>query len=517
MLLVKMEKSNMLSKTVLSLKSLLNSTITISSVVFLLGCQTQQDKGMMQDSQPLHYEANWASLKKHQTPQWFTDAKFGIYFHWGPYSVPAHQTEWYSVWMYKEDHPIRKYHQETYGPLDKFGYKDFIPMFTAEHFNPQEWAQLFKDAGAQFAGPVSEHADGFAMWDSQLTPWNAANMGPKRDIVGEMASAIRAQGMKFIATFHHQWKYAWYPTWDETTDAANPAYAKLYGPKVPKGTFVMADKSTYPLPDKAFNDEWLAKVNEVVDKYSPDLVYFDNKLDIISEQHRLDFLQGYYNRAKERQQDVVVTYKFHDLEKGSAVLDLERSRMSDIQSFPWLTDDSIDWNSWSHINEPNYKSANRLIDFLVDVVSKNGAVLLNITPTAQGVIPQSVRERLLEVGQWLKVNGEAIYGTKPWIIYGEGTAKVIEGHLSEHKNKDNTAQDIRFTTQNGYLFATVLDWPYSAINIKALAAGSVDIAAISLLGSDEIIQWRQQDNALIIDVPNQKVGQHAFVFKLALK
>ncbi|MCF2947091.1 alpha-L-fucosidase [Paraglaciecola aquimarina] len=372
-------------------------------VTLFVSCTAYDDikSTKIDPSQP--YQADWISVKKHQTPDWFLNAKFGIYFHWGPYTVPAHKTEWYSMWMYKEGHPIRKYHEETYGSLDKFGYKDFIPMFTAEKFDPDEWASLFKQAGAQFAGPVTEHADGFAMWDSELTKWNAADMGPKLDIVGEMAKAIRSQDMKFIATFHHQWKYAWYPTWDKTTDAANPEYADLYGPKVPPGTFNLKNMTEAdPAPDQKFNQEWLAKIVEVVDKYDPDLVYFDNKMDIIKEQTRLDFLSYYYNHAAKNNQDVVVTYKFEDLQQGSAVLDLERSRMSEKKPFPWLTDDSIDWNSWTHVADPKYKSANRLIDFLVDVVSKNGGVLLNITPTAQGEIPQPVRARLLAMGEWLK-------------------------------------------------------------------------------------------------------------------
>jgi alpha-L-fucosidase len=330
-----------------------------------------------------------------------------------------------------------------------------------------------------------------------------------------MAKAIRDQDMKFIATFHHQWKYAWYPTWDENTDASNSEFADLYGPKVPKGAFDFKNMThADPLPDQKFNQEWLAKILEVVDKYNPDLVYFDNKMNIIEEQTRLDFLSYYYNHAAKRDQDVLVTYKFEDLEQGSAVLDLERSRMSEKKSFPWLTDDSIDWNSWTHIANPNYKTANRLIDFLVDVVSKNGGVLLNITPTAQGEIPQAVRDRLLAMGEWLNVNGESIYDTRPWDIYGEGPAEVIEGHLSEHKNKDNTEKDIRFTTNSDALYATVLDWPTEQVHIRALHANKVNIKAISLLGSSEDIHWQQSADGLFIQAPKVKVGEHAFVFKV---
>lgn len=495
------------------MKSLLNIKLGVVFISLLSACQFLP-KDTEQHVQA--FQSSWDSVKQHETPDWFLDAKFGIYFHWGPYTVPAHKTEWYSMWMYQEGHPIRKYHEDTYGSLDEFGYKDFIPMFTAEYFDPLEWAELFKKSGAQFAGPVTEHADGFAMWDSELTPWNAADMGPKRDIVGEMAEAIRAQDMKFIATFHHQWKYAWYPTWDESTDASDPSLEKLYGPRVPKGTFnfkEMTEVST--LPDDTFNQEWLDKVLEVVDKYDPDLVYFDNKLNIIDEQKRLEFLSYYYNHAQKNNQEVVATYKFTDFETGSAVLDLERSRMSEKKDFPWLTDDSIDWNSWTHVANPNYKTTNRLIDFLVDVVSKNGAVLLNVTPTSQGIIPQPVRKRLLEMGQWLSVNGEAIYGTRTWHTYGEGTASVVEGHLSEFKNKDNTEKDIRFTTKGDEVYAIVLDWPTEPVVIKAMSEQELKINSIELLGSDELIEWQQTNQHLKITPPKTKVGDHAFVFKIS--
>jgi len=496
------------------LDSTKRSLIIISTCSYLAACNDQfsQDKSTV-----TKYEATWDSVKQHETPDWFLDAKFGIYFHWGPYSVPAHKTEWYSMWMYKEGHPIREYHESTYGPLDQFGYKDFIPEFTGEHFDADEWTSLFKKAGAKFVGPVSIHADGFAMWDSDLTPWNAKDMGPKRDIVGEMAKAAKSQNIKFIATFHHQWKYAWYPTWDESTDAYNPDLASLYGPKVPKGTFDYENMTNVdPMPEDAFSQNWLDKVIEVVDKYAPDLVYFDNKLNIISEEKRLSFLSYYYNQAYKNQQEVVVTYKFEDMAKGSAVLDLERARMSEMREFPWLTDDSIDWDSWAHSSTPNYKSTNRLIDFLVDVVSKNGAVLLNVTPTAQGVIPEPVRDRLLEMGRWLEINGEAIYGSRPWSIYGEGPAKVVEGHLSEYQNHDNTQKDIRFTTNNGFLYATVLDWPTREVIIDSLGSDSVEIDNIEWLGSEQKIEWRQTDSALIIKPTKHKFSDYAFVYKISL-
>ena len=466
------------------------------------------------------YKAEWESLQQHETPDWFLDAKFGIYCHWGPYSVPAHKTEWYSHHMYTEGSAIRKYHEETYGPLSEFGYKDFIPMFTAEKFDADEWAELFKKAGAQFAGPVTEHADGFAMWDSEITKFNAGAMGPKRDIVGEMAEAIRKQDMKFIATFHHQWNFGWYSTWDENTDASNPEYEELYGPKLPgPEAFEWPDASEVKFfPEEKFVNFWYDKIIEVINKYDPDLIYFDNKLNIIPEQKRKDFLSYYYNYAAKKNQDVVCTYKFTEMAKGAAVLDLERSRMAEKKDFPWLTDDSIDWGSWCHVSEPDYKSTNRLIDYLVDVVSKNGGVLLNITPTAAGEIPQPVQDRLIEMGQWLNTNGEAIYGTRPWTVYGEGPAKVTEGHLSERKNKDNTEEDVRFTQKDGALYALLLDVPSKDVEIRALGEKAAllkqEIKNIEIIGSNEKVSWETNDDFLKINKPTEKTCEHCVVFKL---
>ena len=495
----------------------LNVFVSLYFTLVLLTCKIT----VAQDSSniPL-YKSSWESLQQHQTPDWFLDAKFGIYCHWGPYSVPAHKTEWYSHYMYLKDHPIRKYHEETYGPLNEFGYKDFIPMFKAEKFDADEWAKLFKKAGAQFAGPVSEHADGFAMWKSEITKWNAFDMGPKRDVMGELATAIRKHDMKFIATFHHQWNFAWYATWDETTDAANPEFEDLYGPKLPgPEAFEFPNhKETKFYPKEKFVNFWYDKIIEVIHRYEPDLIYFDNKLNIIPEQKRKDFLSYYYNYAAKNNQEVVCTYKFEEMAAGAAVLDLERSRMADKKDFPWLTDDSIDWGSWCHVTNPDYKSTNRLIDFLVDVVSKNGGVLLNITPTARGEIPIQVKERLLEMGRWLDTNGEAIYGTRPWKIFGEGPAKVIEGHLSERENQDNTEEDIRFTQKKDAVYAFLLDIPTKDIKIRSFGkkAGLLynDIRDVELLGSHENVNWEHEDDFLVIKKPLKETCNHCIVFKL---
>lgn len=466
----------------------------------------------------------WDSLVKHAPPVWFDDAKFGIYFHWGVYSVPAFDNEWYSRNMYIEGSRANKFHNLVYGPPSKFGYKDFIPMFRAEKFNPEEWAELFRKAGAKFAGPVTEHADGFSMWDSKVNPWNAARMGPRRDVVGEMSGAIRNEGMRFIATLHHQWLWGWYPTMDKSVDASDPKYAGLYGPPAPGSPFDYGKPwSTLAPPTQEFQDGWAAKVREVIDKYQPSLIYFDSRLNTIDERHLTDVISYYYNQGERWHEEVSVTYKEKDLPWGVGMLDVERGRLGNLASYKWLTDDAIDWNSWCHVQNPSYKSADRIVDELVDIVSKNGSLLLDITPTAEGVMPEPVVERLLAIGQWLAVNGEAIYGTRPWKVFGEGPTQIKPGMFGEEKTPDFVAQDIRFTSRGKTLYAIALDWPQNMaeLAIKSLNTNDAllakgEIANVSLLGSDAKLSWHDDAEGLKITLPREKPGAFASVFKILL-
>jgi alpha-L-fucosidase len=336
--------------------------------------------------------------------------------------------------------------------------------------------------------------------------------------------------MKFIATFHRHWLLGWFPTWDKTTDASDPKYKGLYGPILKKGDFQYPPSPSeidagiekyYPMAGEEFNKEWLARLKEIVDRYNPDLVWFDNKMDVIGEKYRKEFLSFYYNHGEKNNQEVVATYKFYDFAPGTAVLDVERARMSEMKDFPWLTDDSIDWKAWSHISDPDYKSANRIIDFLVDVVSKNGCLLLNITPKSNGEIPEPVKERLLQIGDWLRVNGEAIYNTRPWKIFGEGPAKVVEGHLSEQKNPDNTAADIRFTAKKDVLYAIILDWPKDGqVIIKSLGsenqyAKDLNIKSIRLLGSNAKLSFDHSRDGLLVTDLGEKSGDFAHVLEIS--
>ena len=409
------------------------------------------------------YEASWSSLQKQEIPDWFLDGKFGIYTHWGVYSVPATGPNgtWYSHFMYfNENSPQRKYHEETYGPIEEFGYKDFIPMFKAENFNADEWAELFLRSGAKWAGPVAEHHDGFAMWNTKYNDYNSVKMGPRKDIVGELEKAIKARGMKFVTTFHHETNWWFFPTWDKRYDCGDPKYSDLYGPIHNKG-----DE-----PTEEYLDEWYGKIIEVIDNYNPDLIWFDTGFGAIKEIYRKKMLAYYFNNAINKGKEVVVTYKDNDLPPGIGVTDLERAQMLDKTEYVWITDTSIDdQGAWSYVKDAGYKSVDRLVDNLVDRVSKNGYLLLNVGPKADGTIPEEAKECLLGIGKWLEVNGEAIYGTRPWTMAAEGPVVLEEESTFDNEiDIPYTSEDIRFTVKDNFLFAITLDWPGEEAVIKSI-------------------------------------------------
>ncbi len=495
-------------------------TALILTLILVASWSCKQAAKKETPDEPVKFEADWESLKQYEVPEWFRDAKFGIYTHWGAYSVPKYENEWYPRLMYMKDDKERgaefyAFHKKTFGDPEVFGYKDLIPMFTAEKFNAEEWADLFKKAGAQFAGPVAEHHDGFAMWDSDLTEWNAKDMGPKHDVVGELAKAVRARGMKFVTSFHHayHWKYFEPSYMLENPDTKSPEYTgadNIYPPIHQEG-----DPAS-----KEFLEMWLAKTKEVVDNYRPDYLWFDFGWgEPEFEPYKKEFLAYYYNRAMEWGKEVVVTYKHDHLPPGVAVLDLERGKLDTLSTEPWITDTSIDFKSWSYISEPEYKSVNMLVDNLIDRVSKNGNLLLNIGPHPDGSIPQEQRELLLGIGAWLDINGEAIYGTRPWIKYGEGPTLQSGGYFSEDESDAYTGKDIRFTTKENAFYIIALGWPDDGqVTAESLysAAEIGTIKKASMLGSDEEIEWSQNENGLTLHFPKEKPCEHAFVFKLEL-
>jgi alpha-L-fucosidase len=479
----------------------------------------------------MKYKESWNSLKTHITPKWFKNAKFGIYTHWGVYSVPAcgPNGTWYPYNMYHEGTPQYKYHVKNFGDPSTFGYKDFIPMFNGEKFNPDEWAELFKKAGAQFAGPVGEHHDGFTMWDSKLTEWNAAKMGPRRDVVGELEKSIRKQNMRFVVALHHAENWWFFPHWEKKYDTSDPRYSGLYGPqhnmewaqKLPKEEDRTEFWKLQEKPSKEFLDLWLAKTKEVIDKYRPDMLWFDEGLRFIQEHYKREFLAYYYNKAEEWGKEVVVTYKRHDLPPGSGVIDLELGRFDKLTHHDWITDTTVDDGcGWSYLHDAKYKTATELVHYLVDNVSKNGLMLLNVGPKPNGEISEEAKGLLLEMGRWLEVNGEAIYDTTPWMIYGEGPTQMIKaGMFSEDQEVKYTKDDIRFTVKDDNLYAICLGWPGGEVIIKSMAEKlyKSEINSVKMLGVDEELPWAMIKEGFTIKTPVVKPCKHAYVFKIERK
>ncbi|HWA09830.1 MAG TPA: alpha-L-fucosidase [Opitutaceae bacterium] len=462
-------------------------------------------------------QPTWDSLKaNYKTPAWLMDGKFGIFIHWGLYSVPAHGSEWYAQHMYSS---MLAWHTEHFGPVDKFGYKDFIPMFKAEQFDPDAWITLFKKAGARYVVPVAEHHDGFAMWDSALTRWTAAKMGPKRDIIGDLEKAARRQGLHFGVSNHRVEHYGFIPVPSVPSDLTDPALQDFYW------TMNHGD-ALY----QKFLEDWVARNVELIDKYHPEALYFDNGINSRGlDPIKLKVTAYFYNRAEERGQDVTMFSK--GAGDGAAYLtgavhDLERGRMPDLSADYWQEDTSIAHNSWGYNDDPlQYRNAGELIRELVDCVSKNGNYLLNLAPKADGTIPEAQQLRLLEMGEWLQLNGEAIYGTRAWTTFGEGPTPqgapngargITDGMLKVY-----TAHDIRFTTKGDTLYAILFAWP-SGDEPAVIASLAADkgvqgkVEKVEMLGVGKPLAFVQDEKGLTVKmpVPAIKPCEHAYVLKI---
>lgn len=461
------------------------------------------------------YRPNWESLKGIRVPEWFRDAKFGIFIHWGPYSVPGFLTEWYSRTMYDPSNVAFTYHRNVFGPQSKFGYKDFIPKFTAEKFDAAQWIALFQDAGAKYVMPVAEHCDGFAMYDTAMSDWNEVKMGPKRDTAAALEKATRDAGMHFGLSSHraeHWWWYGIGRSYD--SDVNDPRYAGLYGPAAPvrlPGDPAAGQpnpshlENWYP-PNKQFLDDWLARTTEFIDKYDPEIVYLDWWTSAPAFEPYLQRMAAYYyNAAKKKGYSPAIAYKGAQFAPGTALFDVERGKLDELRLEPWQTDTSISTKSWGYIQDDDYKSPKALVQDLSDIVSKNGNLMLNVGPRADGTIPEGAQVVLRGIGAWLKVNGEAIYGTRPWKYFGEGSTAIVAGEKSEAANRGWKSDDIRFTTKSGALYAIALERPADGVvRIKTLYAGTPyldhKIAGVSLLGGGEV-QWRQTDKGLEATLP----------------
>ncbi len=437
---------------------------------------------------PGPFAPTWDSIRTNYTmPEWFRDAKFGIFMHWGIYSVPAHGSEWYELHMYGDAGTIQ-WHTEHFGSPDKFGYKDFIPMFTATKWDPDAWAELFKKAGAKFIIPTAEHHDGFALWNSTVNKYNAVQMGPHRDLIGDLSKAVRKQGLKFGVSNHGIEHFTFIkPKEGVTNDLYDPQWKDFYS---------VADRSDDAV--EKFLEGWVAQNEELIDQYQPDILWFDNGVNSRTfDAIKLKVAAYYYNRAATWGKPVSLETKDSAYLAGS-IEDFERSSRApkELTDFVWDVDQPVLYRFGYTENSP-IASAVSCVHLLIDCTSKNGGLLLNISPKADGTIPDDQQKLLLQIGAWLDVNGEAIYSTRPWKQFNEG--------------------NIRFTTKGDTLYAISLGWPTNAVSIASLSATNASIGKVSgveLLGHQGALEFLQDETGLKIKLPADKPCDFAYSFKI---
>ena len=464
----------------------------------------------------------WASLCEYQPPKWYQDAKFGIFVHWGVYAVPAFGNEWYPRHMYIEGTPEFSHHTKTYGRQKDFGYKDFIPLFKAEKFDAAEWMQLFEDAGAKYVMPVAEHHDGFQMYKSVLSHWNAAEMGPKRDVLGELKREAEARGMMFCASDHRA-EHCWFFNGGLNFDSDVPENPDFYDLQVPYEESQRAKHDLYaPVPPAAHLDNWLARLCELVDNYQPKVVWFDWWIQQVAFRPYLrKFAAYYYNRAAEWGEGVAINYKYASYMLGSAVFDVERGQLEAIRPRLWQTDTAIAKNSWGYTENNDFKNPADIVGDLVDIVSKNGVLLLNVGPRADGTITDEDRHVLLEIGKWLKINGEGIYGTRPWIRSGEGPTKIKEGAFSDTDREPFTPEDIRYTYKPGKIYAFCMKRPSDGVvRLNALARcfeddADYDVKSVALLGGEKV-PFERDETCMTIQIGTAQDDGYPIGFEIEI-
>jgi alpha-L-fucosidase len=473
------------------------------------------------------FQPNWESLQQYRCPEWFRDAKFGIWAHWGPQCVPM-QGDWYARNMYIEGSAQYKYHVAHYGHPSKFGYKDIVALWKAERWDPEALVRRYQKAGARYFVALGSHCDNFDCWNSKHHRWNAVNFGPKKDIVGQWAKAARRLGLRFGVTEHMAWSYSWFnvnkghdkngPYAGVPYDGNDPRYEDLYFQPHAENAASYAVN-----PPDSWKRRWLERVSDLVDQYNPDLLYTDG--GIPWGETGLQLAAHYYNGNMRRHRgklEAVYTIKKGDPARhgeyrdGVAVLDVERGVVDGIRADAWQTDTCI--GGWYYHEGISYKPAVTVIHLLVDIVSKNGNLLLNFPLRPDGTLDAEEDKVLEGITSWMAVNGEAIYGTRPWKVYGEGPNAIKGGMFSERTFKALTADDFRFTTKDGALYAFAMGRPQEEMRIKALGAASDlwpgHIAGIRLLGSDEKVEWSRQPECLRIRPLRHQPCQHAVVFRI---
>jgi len=474
------------------------------------------------------FQATRASLESYQVPDWFRDAKFGIWAHWGPQSA-IEDGDWYARNMYMQGSDQYNYHVQHYGHPSQFGYKDTIPAWKAEKFDPVHLMQLYKKAGAKYFMSMGCHHDNFDLWNSRHNPWNAAAMGPHKDIVGLWREAARREGLKFGVSEHLWISYKWFsvnhgsdkegPLAGVPYDGANPQFKDLYIDSDQIWTDLDWNESGIPA---WWKQTWFRRIKDLLDHYELDLLYTDGALPF--EDYGYSAVAHLYNLSAQRNGGKVDAVYFskrdEDALQGTCVLDRERGVLSEISPRPWQTDTCI--GQWHYKRGENYKTAKRVVDMLVDIVSRNGNLLLNFPLPASGELDLEEQAILAGITEWVSVNGEAIFATRPWKIAGEGPPAVPKEGASQSFNEsqrhDLTAEDVRFTTKAGALYIFVMGWPDFHVEIKSLAEDTAlrvgKVENVELLGDGRKLTWQQDRAGLTILLPREAPSKHAVVFKV---
>ncbi len=464
------------------------------------------------------------SLKQYEYPEWFRDAKFGIWSHWGPQAVPR-QGDWYARGMYLQGNDQNKYHVAHYGTPSKFGYKDIIPLWKAEKWNPEQLMALYKKAGARYFVSMGSHHDMFFLWNSKIHRWNSVKMGPKKDIVGLWQKAAKKEGLRFGVSEHLAASFNWFqpshgsdktgPFAGVPYDGHDPQYADLY--HLPADS---SDIKEWLTNNPVWHKKWLTYVTELIDHYHPDLLYSDSKVPF--EEYGRKMVAHYYNQDLAKNKGKLeAVYTPKEASGGKWAQDVERGVLDSISPFPWQTDTSI--GDWYYRTGQRYKSTNEIAQLLIDVVSKNGNLLINVVQTPEGDLEPDVIKIVTELGEWTKTYGEGIYATRPWKVYGEGPSTIKSnqkkgdfGGLAD--TRDYEATDIRYTTKGGNLFAFCMSVPKTEIKMELLGKSSKylekTIRSVTLLGSKEKLDWTQNDASLVIRKPKNYPAWAVTGFKI---
>ena len=487
------------------------------------GCDTPPPAKYDLPMAPGRFRPDMTSLKSYQAPDWFRDAKFGIWAHWGPQAVPR-AGDWYARQMYVPGHPHYDHHLKHYGHPSKVGYKDIIPLWTAEKWNPEALMEKYAAAGAKYFVSMGVHHDNFDLWDSKHHRWNAKLMGPKRDVVGEWKASAQKFGLRFGVSEHlgasHNWFYPshrydeFWPNLGVNYDGADPANADLYHHNA--GEAYHGAGSWYTR-DPAFHQIWFKRIRDLVDSYQPDLLYSDGGLPFGIVGRTL--LAHLYNSNMARHGKLDAVYNCKELGSGEfdeamCVRDVERGVLKGISPRPWQTDTSN--GDWFYSDDYTYKTAPDVISMLADIVSKNGNLLLNIVLYADGSLPPESQTLLDELAAWMRVNAEAIHETRPWVIFGEGPTQTADGAFQE--NAKYTPQDIRFTTKGDALYAITLGEPRQNVTIASLGRGAGHekrpVRKVTLLGRSRPVSFRQTAATLVVDLPQDLPSRHASALKI---